>query len=289
MSFKPAEWVQGPWSIDLHSVNIAPYATLALDNISYPYWIVSYVKEGDLLTGTGGAEHRVRAGNVMLHPPHLPFSERSEKKGTHYWLHAAVYCSQHIDLFQLFRISPVVTVPDPERFEAVFRQLLHIWERKDQTYWDIKLTSRMIQLTEMILTGWEQAGSPERSEHYDSTNDRFAGLIGQMSHRLPEKLVRDDLAAIARLSPNYLDRAFEQRYGLTPMQMLRDMRLKRSKQLLERTEETLDSIASQCGMTDAPYLCRQFKRAYGIQPGEYRESVRRIQAVNPYGNRDGDV
>jgi AraC-like DNA-binding protein len=67
------------------------------------------------------------------------------------------------------------------------------------------------------------------------------------------------------------------------MGMLRDMRLKRSKQLLEQTEETLESIAAQCGLTDASYLCKQFKRQYGMLPGEFKEAVRRTQATDLYG------
>ncbi|MBW7456119.1 AraC family transcriptional regulator, partial [Paenibacillus sepulcri] len=165
--------------------------------------------------------------------------------------------------------------------------LQQIGEKKDEAFWELKLSSCMLQLTEMILAGWERAGCPERPEAYDSVKDRFGRLIGLMTHRLHEKLGREELAAAVRLSPNYLDKAFGQRYGLTPMQMLRDMRLKRSRQLLERTEATLESIASQCGMTDASYLSRQFKRAYGVQPGEYRESVRSLQAENPYGNTGG--
>jgi len=276
MSVRPAEWLQGPWSVDLHSVSIATYSTLALENISYPGWIISYVKEGEVSTGTGGEEHRLRSGDVMLHPPLLPFWERSSKKGTHYWMHATLHgSSRQIDPFRLLRVFPVVTVPDPAGFETVFHQLLRVWENKEQAYWDLKISSRVLQLAESILEGWERAGSPPRSEHYDSANDRFAGLIGQMSHRLREKLAREDLAALAGLSPNYLDRAFERRYGLTPMQMLRDLRLKRSRQLLERTDLTLDAIADECGLTDAPYLCRQFKRAFGAGGESLRDNERR--------------
>ncbi|GGD58335.1 helix-turn-helix domain-containing protein [Paenibacillus nasutitermitis] len=282
MAVKPMDWLQGPWSVELYSVNTASYSSLDLKNCLYPNWIISYVKEGDVATGTGEEVYRVRPGEVMLHPPNLLFAEQASMKGTHLWMQAAVFCSQHIDLLQLCRIAPVVAVADPDRFEAVFRQLEHIWENKEQPFWNMKMTSGVIQLTELILTGWEKAGFPERTAAYESPKERFVEMIGYMSLRLQEKLSREDLAAVVNLSPNYLDKSFARRYGHTPMQMLRDMRLNRSRQLLERTEETLDSIAQQCGLSDAPYLCRQFKRVFGIQPGEYRESVRSLQAENPY-------
>jgi len=282
MPVKPMDWLQGPWSVELHSVNTASYSSLDLKNCLFPNWIISYVKEGDVATGSGEELHRVRPGDVMLHPPNLPFSEQSATRGTHLWMQVAVFCSQHIDLLQICRIAPVVTIADPGRFETVFGQLQQTWEKKEQPFWNMKITSAVIQLTELILTGWETSGCPERSIAYETPKERFVGMIGYMSLRLQEKLSREELAAVVNLSPNYLDKSFAQRYGHTPMQMLRDMRLNRSRQLLERTEDTLDSIAQQCGMTDAPYLCKQFKRTFGMQPGEYRESVRSLQAENPY-------
>jgi AraC-like DNA-binding protein len=283
MLTKPMDWLQGPWSVQLHTVDRASYSHLHLENRTFPHWIISYVKEGDVTTITGGEAHRVRSGDVMLHPPHLPFSEHSEVKGIHLWMQVSILCLHQFDLFQLYRVSPVVSIPEPVKFEATFHKLLSIWDHKECTFRDLKLTYSMLQLTEQIMSGWEKVGSPERSEAYNSEGDRFANLIGHMSLRLHEKLAREDLAAIVRLNPNYLDRAFQRQYGLTPMQMLRDLRLKRSKQLLERTDDTLESIAVQCGLADASYLCKLFKKQYGVLPGEYRETVRSMQSEDLYG------
>ncbi|MCY9659846.1 AraC family transcriptional regulator [Paenibacillus chondroitinus] len=283
MSTKPPEWVEGPWSVQLHSVNRSPYVKLHMENRSFPNWIISYVKTGHVTTGTGGETHTAKAGDVMLHPPGLPFSEHADVGGVHLWMQVSILCSHQFDLLMLYRVSPVITLPEPARYEAVFAKLLAEWGNRELSFRDLKITTSMLQLTEMILTGWEKAGNPERSSAYSSSGDRFARLIGQMSMRLEERLTREELASLVCLSANYMDRAFQQQFGLTPMQMLRDMRLKRAKQLLEMSEETLETIAARCGFTDASYLCKQFKKEYGVLPGEYRESVRYKQTENVYG------
>lgn len=288
MPNQPMEWLQGPWLVELHTVNEATYRSLELSDMLRPQWIISYVHKGDVLTETRGEIHRVRAGDVMLHPPNLPFSERSGGEGVHFWLQVSLLCSHHIELLQLYRVSPVVTLPDPQRYEKVFAKLQQVWNDRGQSFRDLKLTSAVLQLTEMILTGWEKAGSVERSAAYESAGDRFARLIGRMSHRLADKLDREQLAGYVNLNANYLDRAFRRQYGLTPMQMLRDMRLKRARQLLGHTEDTLEAIASQCGLTDAGYLCKQFKKRFGALPGEYREAVRAAQLRDIYGSGGGD-
>ncbi|MDQ6417809.1 AraC family transcriptional regulator [Paenibacillus sp. LHD-117] len=281
-----ADWVQGPWSVQLITVSSASYSRLRLESRSFPNWIISYVKEGDVETETGGETHRVKAGSVMLHPPHLPFSECAETKGTHLWMQTNIWFANHFDLFQLFRVSPVVAIPEPARYEAAFQRLLVAWDNQEGSFRDLRLTSAALQLMELIMAGWEQAGAPPRSAAFESSADRFARLIGMMSGRLHEKVSREELAADLRLNANYLDRAFAAQYGVTPMQMLRGMRLNRAKQLLERTDGTLEAIAESCGMTDASYLCKQFKSRFGMLPGEYRENYLALQRTDLYGARE---
>ncbi|WP_246470106.1 helix-turn-helix domain-containing protein [Cohnella nanjingensis] len=286
MPAKPMDWMQGPWSARLHTVRQSSYEQLRIEDQMYPNWIISYVKAGRVTTaGTDGGRIAVRAGDVMLHPPNLPFSEYADGAGTHLWMQAAVLCSHQFDLFRLLRISPVVTLSDPIRFEAAFAKLLEAWRHPAGAFRDLTLTSLALQLTAQILEGWERAGRPERPETSLSTEDRFSRLVHQMSLRLHEKLTREELGSLVRLSPNYLDKAFRRQYGLTPMQMLRDLRLSRARQLLERSEAPLESVAERCGFADASYLCKQFKRQYGLLPGEYRESARSARTEDMYGGR----
>ncbi|QGQ97291.1 AraC family transcriptional regulator [Paenibacillus psychroresistens] len=280
---KPIDLAQGPWSVQLHTVKQSYYSKLDLQNCLFSHWIISYVKEGYVRTTTRGESHYAKAGDIMLHPPHLPFAEYSETKGDHLWIQVSLLCSHHFDLLQLYRVSPIVTISDFKGYEAVFLKLMTAWEDQGAAFRDLKLTSAMLQLTEQIMVGWENAGSPKRSEAFNSSGDRFSDLVGQMSLRLHQKVSREDLAAQVCLSSNYMDRVFQQQYGLTPMQMLREMRLNRAKQLLEQTTDTLESIASQCGLTDASYLCKQFKKQFSKLPTEYRESVRITQSADLYG------
>lgn len=277
------DWVQGPWAVQLMTVNNASYTKLELEPNAFPSWIISYVKEGDVETETGGEIYRVKAGSVMLHPPHLPFTERADTKGTHLWMKANIWFSSHFDLLQLFRVSPVVAITETGRYEAAFHRLLAVWDDPEAAFRDLKLTTAALQLVEIIMESWERSGAVQRSAVFETSADRYARLIGMMSGRLHEKLTREEMAASLKLNANYMDRAFSEQYGVTPMSMLREMRLNRAKQLLERTDDTLETIAGLCGLTDASYLCKQFKSRFGMLPGEYRDSYRLMQRTNLYG------
>ncbi len=75
------------------------------------------------------------------------------------------------------------------------------------------------------------------------------------------------------LHPSYFNRAFKSVYGMSALQMLKKIRLRRATAMLEETDFTLDAIAEGCGFSDAAYFSRIFRRHMGQTPGDYRRSV----------------
>ena len=68
-------------NLTLHNVELAPYSSLNITNYERPNWIMSHVLWGDVRTGARGDFWRARGGDVMVHPPHIPFSECSKEPG----------------------------------------------------------------------------------------------------------------------------------------------------------------------------------------------------------------
>jgi len=56
--------------------------------------------------------------------------------------------------------------------------------------------------------------------------------------------------------------------------MLRDLRLKHARHLLETTGQTLEAIAAASGLQDASYLTKVFSQRFGITPGRYRRNLK---------------
>jgi AraC-like DNA-binding protein len=83
-----------------------------------------------------------------------------------------------------------------------------------------------------------------------------------------------DLAAILEISPAQLSRRFKAARGITPVAYLRNVRLRRARELLAETDDTLQSIAERCGYRNAFYLSRVFTSHSGQTPSAYRQSNR---------------
>jgi len=59
--------------------------------------------------------------------------------------------------------------------------------------------------------------------------------------------------------------------GLTPVDFVCEMRIKRAAQLIEKSEYSFSQIAYMTGFNDPKYFSRRFKKIMGVTPTEYKE------------------
>ncbi|MEU6349040.1 helix-turn-helix domain-containing protein [Streptomyces sp. NPDC047072] len=109
---------------------------------------------------------------------------------------------------------------------------------------------------------------PERDDH------PLAALLPWAVERLDRPLTVTDLARRAGMSPRHLTRHFRAATGTTPLQWLLTQRIRRAQELLERTDDGVDSIATATGMGTATTLRRHFHRTVGVPPDTYRRTFR---------------
>jgi AraC family transcriptional regulator len=83
-----------------------------------------------------------------------------------------------------------------------------------------------------------------------------------------------DIAQAAHASVRHLDRLFRQWRGMTPMQYLRDMRVRRARALLESSNLRVSEIAHEVGFADPLHFSRVFRVATGRSPLAHRQLVR---------------
>jgi AraC family transcriptional regulator, transcriptional activator FtrA len=102
----------------------------------------------------------------------------------------------------------------------------------------------------------------------------LAGLFPWAVERLHQPLTVADLARQANMSSRHLGRHFRSVTGTTPLQWLLTHRIRRAQELLETTDDSVDTIASASGMGTATTLRRHFNRTVGVSPDTYRRAFR---------------
>ncbi|MCY0879670.1 MAG: AraC family transcriptional regulator [Firmicutes bacterium] len=261
--------------LSIYEVARSVYQSLNLQNLSHPSWIISHVRCGTVKTSSQGLCFIAQAGDVMVHPPSLPFSEYAEFPGEHEWFMADLWDENHVELLRLFPVFPVVTLKNPAGYSAQFAKLLLAWQDIHHPLRNARVAASAYDLVLQILNDWEDRGSPPRPEPLQTHADRFPAVIRFMHEHLDQPLRLAELADIVHWHPNYFHKVFRQTYGISPGQMLRRIRLERASMLLQTTDEAIEHIARACGMNDPAYFSRWFKQSTGLAPTAYRRHLRR--------------
>lgn len=110
-----------------------------------------------------------------------------------------------------------------------------------------------------------------------SLNPRNHSAVLKMRKYIEDNYQHDvslaELAAIVGMNRNYICELFKQGTGVSIHQYLIRQRLERVKILLNDSNHSIAQIARQVGYPDDKYLSVQFKKRYGITPGEYRKKT----------------
>lgn len=99
-------------------------------------------------------------------------------------------------------------------------------------------------------------------------------LIGWLKGQLADSITVKQMASQADLSVRTLHRKRRQAFALTPAQLFSELRLERSRSLLEGDKLAIKSIAGECGYSQVSAYSKAFKSRYGVAPGDYRLGFR---------------
>ncbi|WP_327286227.1 helix-turn-helix domain-containing protein (plasmid) [Streptomyces sp. NBC_01278] len=102
----------------------------------------------------------------------------------------------------------------------------------------------------------------------------LTALFPWIIERLDQPLTVEDLARRAGMSSRHLGRHFRAATGTTPLQWLLAQRIRHAQELLEKTDDSIESIAGSTGMGTATTLRRHFNRTLGVPPDAYRRTFR---------------
>jgi len=91
---------------------------------------------------------------------------------------------------------------------------------------------------------------------------------------LEQKINMARVAATARLSPVAFTRRFRAAIGQNPSDFLLQKRLEQARTFLLESDDTLDYIATRCGLSTGFYLSRQWKQRFGGTPSHFRRENR---------------
>jgi AraC-like DNA-binding protein len=92
----------------------------------------------------------------------------------------------------------------------------------------------------------------------------------------------DELCSAVNLSPCHLTHLFTATLGISPTKYLKSIRMQRAQELLDHSLLSVKEIGMRVGMSDTSHFVRDFKKAYGLSPAQYRRTPACIAELTEY-------
>ena len=105
-----------------------------------------------------------------------------------------------------------------------------------------------------------------------SANNVIGNVLRFMENNLSRRITLEELAAVSNFEKSYFIRFFKKETGMTPFQMLGNMRLERAGDLVVSTDVKLQDIAESLGYNTFSFFISEYKKRFGLTPAAHRKS-----------------
>lgn len=122
-------------------------------------------------------------------------------------------------------------------------------------------------VTEMVITSFKQALSDKASEDTKPIRDAKKYIKENYKEPVSLELVSDYVG----FNSAYFSTLFKKETGVTFLEYLTDVRMKKAKELLKETNLNIAAICEEVGYSDVKYFTKSFAKYTGLKPSGYRK------------------
>lgn len=156
--------------------------------------------------------------------------------------------------------------------KAYIRNLKQIWEiaATESSTRDMEIYEKLTALLTLLMGVGENTESRPRKI---SKKQNLQNVKDFLDQNYQEKITLDKLSEKFFINKFYLTRLFKEQFGISINNYLIQVRITHAKMLLRYSDMSIEKIGQDCGINDANYFSRVFKKQEGISPGEYRKKL----------------
>ncbi|MGN0315207.1 MAG: helix-turn-helix transcriptional regulator [Fusicatenibacter sp.] len=218
------------------------------------------------------------AGTAILYPPGHPIS------------YGANQTTYENDWLRFSTDEPLVTgfpltglpfsVSDPEYCHNLLQLLT--WEAALSSDNSTQIISHLIQT--LFLRLYEDSAYREHTSHGHELLMLRKDIMNYPGYNwnIPE------ISRKLNLSPGYFQLLYKKKFGTSCMDDVIQSRIRKAKDQLSYTRQSISEIAYQCGYRNVEHFNRQFHHLVGMTPGDFRKTKTNLQPqkdlLSPYRN-----
>lgn len=148
---------------------------------------------------------------------------------------------------------------------AAIWSVIHCHEdQTDNT--DLLTAQQIVNILTLICTESDPKENPD-----SALGDKLKNILHYLDEHYTETISLDQLAEQFYISKYYLAREFKKEFGTTIIQYVLTKKITHAKELLRYSNASIEDIAGLCGIDDASYFNKVFKKMEGCTASEYRK------------------
>lgn len=162
-------------------------------------------------------------------------------------------------------LSP--NVPWQSRALLSLRAVFSVQENEEN---ELQTVQHLLRLWELLYENAPRA-APAQDTAAVRAQARLQIMLQFIHNHYAQPITLEDIAQAVPVSKSGALGLFRQVLNTSPVRYLVDYRLKQAAKQLASTGAGISIIAGETGFESPGYFCRQFKKLFGVTPGEYRK------------------
>ena len=163
--------------------------------------------------------------------------------------------------------APIFHTEEPTRYTTLLEEVFSI-ASSDNYIRDMQLYEKITSLLTFLM---EESWNPESRTNLSRQKQNVQEVKDYIDSHFIEKITLDTLSERFYINKFYLSKIFKEQFGTPINSYLLQVRVTHAKRLLRFSELSIEQVGYACGINDANYFSRMFKKIEGISPGEYRK------------------
>ena len=249
----------------------------------HDFWELCYVEKGEITLCTDGEEKPLSKGQLAIVSPdttHSYFSSNGNKNK------AFVICFESSS--QSLKSIGESTFSLMEEHLACVKKIISEYKQTFRINEEDMMEllpmpgfggqQTIILLTEYLIICLLRMRSLEKNPdvvilHEDKFYEGIVNVIVEFfRENLHRKITLEEVCKKVNYSSSFICRAFKEQTGETLVSYFTRLKVEKAKNLLEKTDMSIVSVAGELGFSEAKYFTAIFRKYAGMTPTEYKKS-----------------